>query len=102
MKLRYKILILNLLVLIAAWILIKILGQDYSDNFQAENIFNKILSVIGYVYAIFLIFSAFIFCISVLGTIIFGLIKKKEWFLGFLYGLILNLILGLTIYLTQY
>ncbi len=101
MKTRFKILIINVLVLFMAWILIGELGQAYLDNLSSDNVFNKLLSAIRYTCDLFLIISSLIFFISILGTIIFGLIKKKkELFLGFLYSLILNLILGLTLYLT--
>lgn len=102
LNVRYLIVLINIVILIISWFLIDILGQGYADNYQGDNMFNEILSVVGYVAAIFFIIAGLILVVSFLGTLIFGLLKKKELFLGFLFSFLINVFLGLIIYLTQY
>jgi hypothetical protein len=92
----------NVAILIICWFLINTIGQGYADSYPNENLFSKILSVTGYIVAIFMIVAFLILTTSFLGTIIFWILKKRELFLGFLFSILINIALGLIIYLTQY
>jgi len=94
MKVRITILIINIIALIASWFL---LDTDYTDKFIDENFLDKTLLVIGHVYAKLVLIYSLIMGTSIIGTILFGLLKRKDLFMGFLYCVVLNLILLLVV-----
>lgn len=88
MKIRLIVFAINILILILSWFLLDV---DYSDKFINENVFDKILLSIGHQYARFIFLYTLLLSTSFIGTIVFGLIKRKDLFYGFLYCLLLNL-----------
>jgi len=102
MKLRFKIVVANILMLIIGWYSSGIISQRYADKVIGENWFDKIMTVIAYTAFIYISVLLFITILSLLGAIISKLLKKRESLIGFLISLIVNLVVILIVVFLSY